>query len=83
MTQETPEEGDGMVGHTYRCLIHDQFARLKKGDRFFYDLEGQAGSFKENQLNEIRKTSMARLICDNSDQIKVMQPLAFKKLSAG
>ena len=50
MTQETPEEDDGMVGRTYRCLIYDQFARLKKGDRFFYDLQGQAGSFKLNQV---------------------------------
>ena len=50
MTQEEPEaDDDGLVGGTFRCLIHDQFARLKKGDRFFYDLEGQAGSFKLNQ----------------------------------
>ena len=34
------------VGDTFLCLIGDQFARLKKGDRFFYDLGGQAGSFK-------------------------------------
>ena len=50
LSQETPEADDGLVGRTYRCLIHDQFARLKKGDRFFYDLGGQAGSFKLNQV---------------------------------
>ena len=50
LTQETPEADDGMVSRTFRCLIHDQFARLKKGDRYFYDLEGQGGSFKINQV---------------------------------
>ena len=50
LTQETPEADDGMVSYTFRCLIHDQFARLKKGDRYFYDLEGQGGSFKINQV---------------------------------
>ena len=99
LTQETPEADDGMVSRTFRCLIHDQFARLKKGDRYFYDLEGQGGSFKLNQvqfqfyllwglhhifilqLDEIRRVSMSRLICDNTDQITIMQPLAFRKLS--
>ena len=28
----------------------DQFLRLKRGDRYFYDLEGQAGSFTEGRL---------------------------------
>ena len=43
MAAEEPE--NALVGNTYRCLIADQFARLKKGDRYFYDLEKQAGSF--------------------------------------
>lgn len=29
------------------------------------------------QLNEIKKVSLARLICDNSDAIESMQNLAF------
>ncbi|KAF4516884.1 hypothetical protein B566_EDAN011229 [Ephemera danica] len=34
-----------LLGHTFLCLVGDQFARLKKGDRFFYDLKNQPSSF--------------------------------------
>uniref|UniRef100_W6MEY2 Peroxinectin-like-1 protein n=1 Tax=Coenobita clypeatus TaxID=474045 RepID=W6MEY2_9EUCA len=50
--------------------------KAEEGDRFFYDLGGQPGSFTELQLQEIRKTSWARIICDNSN-IGAVQPLAF------
>ena len=58
-------------------LIVDVFARLRFGDRFFYDLKGQVGSFKKNQLDQIRNASMARLICDNT-KIDKIQPMAFR-----
>ena len=44
MVMETPS-GDALVGDTFLCLISDTFARVKYGDRYFYDLDGQAGSF--------------------------------------
>jgi hypothetical protein len=40
-------------------------------------LIGQKGSFKENQLDQIRQASMARLICDNTN-IDIIQPMAFR-----
>ncbi len=30
--------GDSILGPTFKCIVGDQFARLKMGDRFFYDL---------------------------------------------
>lgn len=39
--------GDGMVGETARCIIADGFYRLRYGDRFFCDVEGQPGSFSQ------------------------------------
>ena len=97
MTLEELSNPDVLAGDTFLCLIGDQFARLKWGDRFYYDLANQKGSFDQCnvfhfynakviliidiflvQLNEIRKTSLARLICDNSKNIKKIQPLALK-----
>ena len=70
---------DSILGPVFKCIIGDQFARLKKGDKFFYDLGvDQKRAFTLPQLDEIRKTSMARIICDNTDDIDRIQPLAFK-----
>jgi len=67
---------DAMVGPTALCIIGDQFARLKKGDRYFYDLAGHPGQFSTDQLQEIRKSSMSRILCDNSN-VSQLQPLSF------
>lgn len=36
---------DALVGPTARCIIADGFYRFKAGDRYFYDVQGQPGSF--------------------------------------
>merc|ERR1712107_522600 len=70
---------DSILGLVFKCIIGDQFARLKKGDRFFYDLGvDQNIAFSLAQLDEVRKTSMSRIICDNTDELDTIQPLAFK-----
>ena len=70
---------DSILGPVFKCIIGDQFARLKKGDRFFHDLGVDRNiAFSQQQLDEVRKTSMARIICDNTDEIDRIQPLAFK-----
>ena len=48
MIVESPNRSSkALVGDTFLCLIGDQFARLKLGDRYFYDLGGQSGSFTQ------------------------------------
>lgn len=73
---ERPKDGS-LLGHTFLCIVGDQFARLRLGDRFYYENGGLEPSFSEEQLDEIRQTSLARILCDNSDNIEMMQPLAF------
>ncbi|XP_034116256.1 chorion peroxidase [Drosophila albomicans] len=60
---------DGFVGITFAEIIADQFARFKQGDRYFYEYDEKVNptAFKPEQLQEIRKATMARLICDNAD----------------
>ncbi|XP_014241240.1 peroxidase-like [Cimex lectularius] len=73
---EHHKEG-AILGPTLVCLVGDQFARLRRADRFFYEEGNQPSSFSAKQLSEIKKTSLARIICDNSDNIALMQPLVF------
>lgn len=62
---ETPVS-DGKVGPTFACIIGLQFKALKVGDRFFYESDTNV-KFTPAQLSEIRKVTMARIICDNTN----------------
>ncbi|XP_050420368.1 peroxidase-like [Adelges cooleyi] len=72
---------DALVGPVFVCIIGDQFSRLRRGDRFFYEEGGQPSAFDQVQLMELRKSSLARVICDNSDDMALIQPLPFLKPS--
>ncbi|VDO64945.1 unnamed protein product [Heligmosomoides polygyrus] len=65
---EDPVVG-GLVGTTLSCVIGEQFKRLRDGDRFYYE---NPGIFTPNQLVEIRKSSLARVICDNADHMELI-----------
>ncbi|EFX71633.1 hypothetical protein DAPPUDRAFT_111566 [Daphnia pulex] len=67
------------LGPTFAGIFAAQFLNLRRTDRFFYDhnVDGTTG-FSSNQLAEIQKVSLARIICDNSDgTITRVQPKAF------
>ncbi|CAG7785582.1 unnamed protein product, partial [Allacma fusca] len=73
---ESPLPG-ALLGPTFTCIIGDQFARARKGDRFAYDNGPSQSSFSAQQLKQIRKASFARILCDNSDDLQTIQPFAF------
>nr|CAD7448788.1 unnamed protein product [Timema bartmani] len=73
---ETPTEGS-VVGPTFGCLLGRQFHYLRLGDRYWYENDLPPSSFTKAQLNELRKVTLARIICDNSDNINEVQPSVF------
>ncbi|XP_073321888.1 eosinophil peroxidase-like [Pagrus major] len=63
----------GRVGPLFACLIATQFQRIRQGDRLWWE---NTGVFTEDQRESLKKTSLARIICDNTGITKVpQQPL--------
>ncbi|KAF2367927.1 hypothetical protein FHG87_001306 [Trinorchestia longiramus] len=70
---EKPNRG-ALVGPTFGCLIGRQFHYLRRGDRYWYENDIPPSAITKEQLYEIRQSSLARIICDNSDNIQYIQP---------
>ncbi|KYO26125.1 hypothetical protein Y1Q_0003873 [Alligator mississippiensis] len=64
------------VGPTLMCLLVTQFQRLRDGDRFWYE---NPGVFTTAQLTQLKQTSLARVLCDNGDNIQQVPPDVFLK----
>lgn len=62
-----------MLGPTFACIIATQFSYSRRGDRFWYELPNQPSSFTIDQLEEIRKARLARIVCDNTDLLDTIQ----------
>lgn len=64
-----------MVGPTFSCIFRHQFTGLREGDRFFYRANGV---FTPNQVREIQKMSMAKMLCNNLKKSVSIQRNVFK-----
>ncbi|KAL1420776.1 hypothetical protein MTO96_023817 [Rhipicephalus appendiculatus] len=69
-----------VTGPVFACLIGEQFANIRRGDRFWYENPGWPSSFTPEQLSEIRKMRLARFICDNADDMFDVQYSALLKV---
>ena len=58
-----------LVGPTLACLLGHQFSNLKLCDRFWYETSDPAIRFTEEQLMQIRKVTLSRLVCRNVDHM--------------
>jgi len=72
---ERPLPGS-MVGPTFACIIGKQFHNFRYGDRFWYENGGWPSSFTQEQLTEIRRVKLSRVVCDNSDDVTDIQVYA-------
>jgi hypothetical protein len=74
-------KSDSLLGPTFTEIIADQFSRFRKGDRYFFEHDPSInpGAFTPGQLQQIRSSSMARIICDNADgyALSSISPKAF------
>ena len=74
MLEPADSEG-GALGKTFQCLLADQFKRLREGDRFWHEnapnrrKNTDKTAFTRCQLQEIRKVTLAKIICDNAENI--------------
>jgi peroxidase len=79
---ESDVEGS-FAGPTFFCLLIDQFKRTRSGDRLFFEnnpANNEAG-FRRDQLEEIRKSSFAGILCNNMKHLDSIQPEAFRLIS--
>ncbi|KAK7508747.1 hypothetical protein BaRGS_00000313 [Batillaria attramentaria] len=67
---EKPLSG-AVVGPTFACLIAKQFQALKFADRYWYESPDGPGSFKQDQLAEIRKMTLGRIMCMTAEMRNV------------
>ncbi|CAG4979280.1 unnamed protein product [Colias eurytheme] len=67
----------GLVGPTFACIIAQQFSNLRKGDRFWYENGGFDSSFTPAQLQQIRRISLAQILCRTLDTVDSVQPFVF------
>ncbi|XP_017777040.1 PREDICTED: peroxidasin [Nicrophorus vespilloides] len=64
----------GKIGPLFRCLLVEQFGRLRNGDRFWYE---NPSTFKPEQLVQIKQYTLSRVLCDNGDNITDITDNAF------
>lgn len=71
-----------LAGPTFLCIMLRQFQQTRVGDRFWFETGDPKIAFTIEQLNELRKSSISRLLCDNGDNIQHMQRSGFEQISA-
>ncbi|CAK9294756.1 unnamed protein product [Gordionus sp. m RMFG-2023] len=82
---ELPTNNIGILGPTFSCIVGLQFHNMRFGDRFWYENFPKLGiidnPFKPEQLQEIRKITLSKITCTNTDTITTIQRNVFRQPS--
>ncbi|CAL2031969.1 unnamed protein product [Caenorhabditis brenneri] len=65
---------DALVGPTLACIIGEQFKRTRNGDRLWYE---NSKVFSADQLLQIKKITMSRVLCDAGEHFPMVPRKAF------
>ncbi|XP_072940692.1 salivary peroxidase/catechol oxidase-like [Epargyreus clarus] len=82
MSFETFVEG-GHVPPTFYCIVVEQLIQNIVSDRHWYERQNRPHAFTYDQLQSIRKMTVARLLCDVGDSVTQIQPKAFYRIRPG
>lgn len=66
------------IGPTFACIIARQFSNTRRGDRFWFENPGFPSSFTPEQLVQIRKITLSKILCANSDDLPTIQRWALR-----
>ncbi|XP_066967966.1 peroxidase mlt-7-like isoform X2 [Macrobrachium rosenbergii] len=78
---ENPIPG-GILGHTFTCLIHNQFFRLKYGDRYWFEYKNSPGAFSPAQMEQLHNATLAMIMCNNLPELEYVQRWPLKNPGA-
>ncbi|PZC76464.1 hypothetical protein B5X24_HaOG204526 [Helicoverpa armigera] len=65
------------VGPSLYCIMVHNLLLWRRSDKFFFEHGDFPAALTIPQLNAVRKTSIARVLCDSGDSITHIQPAAF------
>ncbi|XP_013178166.1 PREDICTED: peroxidase-like [Papilio xuthus] len=71
----------GHVPPTVYCVVVEQLLRVITSDRHWYERPNRPNAFTYEQLLEIRKATVARLLCDVGDKVTHIQRRAFYRIT--
>ncbi|KAH9639751.1 hypothetical protein HF086_014509 [Spodoptera exigua] len=71
------------VPPTFYCLVKEQLERSIVSDRHWYERESRPNAFTADQLAQIRKVSLARMLCDIGPGVTEIQPNAYELPTTG
>ncbi|CAH0729037.1 unnamed protein product, partial [Brenthis ino] len=74
---------DGNVPVTLFCIVADQMRRTVASDRHWYERPNRPNGFNLEQLLEVRKASIAQIMCAVGDKVTTIQPHAFNMPGPG